>query len=213
MHMHSRQDTTITCWVYSKQHRLGQPHNAKFPNVLAETTNVVFCFFSAMPASVRLYSLDCCNLNLFFMIFVIIWDRVLPAYQWALEVDFPHMRKAILGVSLTCAPMEVLFRQLVLIPLSLQAPVGQTGRRKHWSPISLQLEQPQGHNEEEGHCNHSGAWGTGVRGSQKREVGSPRPHILENFSPSHGVCSFCGFMQTGLQSQTVWSSPETWVLG
>lgn len=31
----------------------------------------------------------------------------------------PHIRKAISGVSLALAPMEVLFRQLVLIPLSL----------------------------------------------------------------------------------------------
>lgn len=30
-----------------------------------------------------------------------------------------NVRKAILGVSLADAPMEVLFRQLVLIPLSL----------------------------------------------------------------------------------------------
>lgn len=77
------------------------------------------------------YSLDCCNLNLFYSLCEYMGHGLLPAYQRALEVDFPtYMRKAILGVFLTCAPMEVLFRQLVLIPLSLQAPVGQTGRRK-----------------------------------------------------------------------------------
>lgn len=44
------------------------------------------------------------------------------------------MRKAIVGVSLTLALMEVLFRQLVLIPPSLQTAGGQTGRRKRRRP-------------------------------------------------------------------------------
>lgn len=38
-----------------------------------------------------------------------------PAYQRAFGGFPTYMRKDILGVSMTCAPTEVLFRQLVLI--------------------------------------------------------------------------------------------------
>lgn len=37
--------------------------------------------------------------------------------------------------------------------------------------------------------------------------------IQKRVSLSHEACSFCGFMQTCLQSKSLWSSSETWVFG
>lgn len=212
MHMHSRQDTTITCWVYSKQHRLGQPHNTKFPNVLSETANVV-CFFSAMPASVRLYSLDCCNFNLFLMIFVNIWDTEFflltsGLWRWISHIYEKGHLGGLLDLRSHGSAVSTACSNSLVSPSSCRTNREEEALKPHITTIRAASGAQRGRGSL-----HSGAWGTGVRGSQKREVGSPHPHILENFSPSHGVCSFCGFMQTGLQSQTVWSSPETWVLG
>lgn len=56
----------------------------------------------------------------------------------------------------------------------------------HYNKSSLGGADQEGEGQRR---NHGRARGAGVRGSQKREVGSPRPRTQENFPPSHGVHS------------------------
>lgn len=93
MHMHGlRLATTITCWIYSKQHRLCHPHNTRFPNVLSKVTNVVI-YFAMLAHTIKLFFIRCiccCQISnielplslcwavvmdiFFLIIFVNIWD-------------------------------------------------------------------------------------------------------------------------------------------
>ncbi len=55
MHMHGpRHATIITCWIYSKQHKLCHPHNTKFPNDLTVVTNVVI-YFAMLAHTIKLF--------------------------------------------------------------------------------------------------------------------------------------------------------------
>lgn len=54
--------------------------------------------------------------------------------------------------------------------------------------------------------------------AQKRRGHKKRKRVADTLtqkrvSVTHEACSFCGFMQTCLQSQSLWSSSETWVFG